>query len=476
MKQNSVAKNTAYMTAASVLQKIVSFVYFTIVARSIGAEGTGKYFFALSFTTIFVIFVDLGLTNVLVREGAKLKEKLSQYVSSILFVKVFLAVLTYIAAIVTINLMGYEVETRQLVYVAGVTMLFDSLHLSLYGVLRAIGDLRYEAFAMFASQAITLVLGSIFLWLGYPLIFLMVAFLIPSILNAGFAMTVVLKKYKISLRPRYDREVLTYILPIVIPFALAGIFGRVYSYIDSVLLSKLAGDIAVGWYSIPYKITYAFQFIPLALVAALYPRFSEYFVHDKKKLQTVFHYGIKYLLIIALPIAVGIGLLSREIVVILFTEEYLNSILPLQILIGGVVFTFINFVLGALLNACNRQTMQTTLIGIIMVFNIILNVLLIPVLGVSGAAIAAVSGNVLLTIMTAFVVPRIVNVSGVFLFKTLAQLLIAVVVMGVAVWYTRSIGLVPAIVAGALVYLVMLFVTGAVNRRQLTEVVNLVRK
>jgi len=132
MKKNSVAKNTAYMTMASVLQKMISFVYFMIVARSLGAEGTGKYFFALSFTTIFVIFVDLGFTNVLIREGSKLKEKLSQYVSSILYIKAFLALLTYMVAVVTINLMGYEIETKYLVYISGITMIFDSLHLSLY--------------------------------------------------------------------------------------------------------------------------------------------------------------------------------------------------------------------------------------------------------------------------------------------------------------------------------------------------------
>ncbi len=476
MKQTNLTRNTAYMTIASIVQKVISFVYFMIVARGLGAEGTGKYFFALSFTTIFVIFVDLGFTNVMVREGAKLKEKLSQYVSSILYIKIFFALFTYIAAVVTINLMGYEIETKYLVYVSGITMLFDSLHLSLYGVLRAIGNLKFEAIGMILSQAITLILGSIFLWYGYPLIFLMIAFLIPSVLNALFALIIVVKKYHINLRPRYDRKILTYLIPIVIPFALAGIFGRVYSYIDSVLLSKLAGDIAVGWYSIPYKIAYAFQFIPLALVAALYPRFSEYFVHDKKKLQTVFHYGLKYLLIISLPIAVGIGLLSEDIVVLLFTEEYSNSIVPLQILIGGIVFSFINFVLGALLNACNKQTIQTTFIGIVMVINIILNVWLIPIFGVVGAAISAVVGNMLLTIFSAFIIPRIVKVSGIFLIKTIFQILIAVGVMGLCVWYTKDIGLVWAIVIGAVVYTGMLFMTGAVNRQQILELTQMWKK
>src|SRR3989338_10171951 len=84
---HSIAKNTAFMTGASIAQKIISFVYFTLIARSIGVEGTGKYFLALSFTTIFVVFVDLGLSNVLVREAAKVRNNIQKYLSTILSVR-----------------------------------------------------------------------------------------------------------------------------------------------------------------------------------------------------------------------------------------------------------------------------------------------------------------------------------------------------------------------------------------------------
>src|SRR3989338_3571342 len=155
----TIAKNAALMTLASIGQKIISFVYFTIIARSIGVEGTGKYFFALSFTTVFVVFVDLGFTNVLVREAAKAKDKMQEYLSVILGTKLILAGLTYIAAVIAIRMMGYPTETRHLVYLSAVTMLFDSFHLTFYGVLRAVGDLKYEAISITVSQFITLILG-----------------------------------------------------------------------------------------------------------------------------------------------------------------------------------------------------------------------------------------------------------------------------------------------------------------------------
>ncbi len=474
---NSITKNTAFMTMASVGQKIVAFVYFTLIARNIGAEGTGKYFFALSFTTIFVVFVDLGLTNVLVREAARMKEKMQQYLSTILSVKLFFGVITYIVAVITINLLGYPIETKHLVYLSAVTMLFDSLHLTIYGVLRAIGDLKYEAIGIVSSQLITLILGSIFLYFGYPLIFLILAFTIPSFFNVLFAATVLISKYKISLKPKFEKETFLFISKIAVPFALAAVFARVYSYIDSVLLSKLAGDVAVGWYSIAYKITFAFQFVPLALVAALYPRFSEYFKNNKSKLSFAFEQSLKYLLIIAFPIVFGISILAKDIVLTLYTEEFINAILPLQILLAGLIFSYVSFPIGAFLNACDRQKTQTTIVGIVLSFNVVLNLILIPKFGVVGAASAAAIGNVLLTILGYAVAPSISKIRHSFILKTFIQLLVSASVMGVFVWYINKLSnFILAILVGAVVYPFMLFITRAVTKRQLREAILFVKR
>ena len=80
----------------------------------------------------------------------------------------------------------------------------------------------------------------------------------------------------------------------------------------------MAGDAAVGCIA-SYKITFAFQFIPLALTAALYPR-SEYFVDDKKRLTDTFVQSITYLLVVAVQLP-GISVLARPIILTLYKEE-----------------------------------------------------------------------------------------------------------------------------------------------------------
>lgn len=473
----SAVKNTSFMTIASIFQKIIAFAYFTLIAREIGAVGTGKYFFALSFTTVFVVFVDLGFTNVFIREAAKAKQKLGEYLSTILSIKIGLGLLSYLAIFIVINALGYEVETRHMVYLSGVTMLFDSLHLTLYGSLRALGELKYEAISIVGSQLLTLVLGTFFLFSGFPLIFLILAFTISSAINVLFVVSVLMIKHKISLRPRFDKETSRYLAQIAVPFALAAIFARVYSYIDSILLSKMIGDEAVGFYSIPYKITYAFQFIPLALVAALYPKFSEYFAHNRQKLSYIFERGIKYLLLIALPIAIGIGILAEDIILLLYTEEYRSSILPLQILIGSLIFSYLSFPIGAFLNACDRQKMQTTIVGVVMFVNIVLNLLLIPRYGIVGAAIAALVGNILLTVFGYLVVPKIARVSHSYIAKAFLQIFLAASVMGMLVFVINArMHFLYAILVGAISYPIFLFVFRSVTKNELQEALLLVKK
>ena len=473
----SVAKNTIFITSAYIGQKIVSFVYFTLIARNIGAENTGKYFFALSFTTIFVVFVDLGLTSVLVREAARIKERTQDYFSTILSVKIILGLLSYLASFIVINLLGYSVEIKQLIYLSAVTMLFDSLHLSIYGVMRALGNLKYEAIGIVGSQFITLIFGTVFLYFHKPLIFLIIAFVVPSFLNVCFASLMLYKKYQIKLKPRFDKNIFNHLAKIAVPFALAAIFARVYSYIDSIILSKLVGDIAVGWYSIPYKITFAFQFIPMALTAALYPRFSESFIFDKEKLSFYFQKGMKYLMIIVFPITIGIIVLAKDIILSLYTSEFLPSILPLKILMISLIFSFLSFPIGALLNACNKQITQTAIVLFILLVNISLNLFLIPKYGITGAAIAALTGNILLTVIGYFFTRSITRLPHKLLLKDFFSLLSCALFMGIITHLIAGqTHYLLAIIGGAFVYILMLFITKIITKGQMLEAINLIKK
>ncbi len=465
-----IAKNTAYLTAAFVGQKMLSFVYFTLIARFAGVEDTGKYFFALSFTTVFSIFVDLGLSPVLIREASRRKERLSEFLNNILGVKLILSALSAGAVALVINLLDYPDITRQLVYLAAIIMVLDSFHLIFYAVFRSKQNLKYEAMGVVIGQFLTLLVGGSALYFGWPIYFLILAVMANSLFNFFFSSFLIIKKLKLKPRFRFDKKVLKFLFKIAVPFALAGIFVKV-NFFDSVLLSILTTDEYVGWYSVPFKITFALQFIPLAFSASLYPAFSAYFMTSKEKLAGTFERAAMYLMIISVPTAVGIASLADKIIINIYGTEYSPSILPLQILIFALIPIFLNFPVGALLNACDKQTTNTINMGISTAVNIILNLFLIVKFNIVGAAVAALTSHTLLFALGMYWTPKVAPYTkkklALFTFKIFFS---AIIMGGVILYLKEFVNFMILIPIGALIFFAVAIILRAIGREDLKKI------
>ncbi|MBI4458142.1 oligosaccharide flippase family protein, partial [Candidatus Uhrbacteria bacterium] len=151
-----VVKNTAYLMSAFVGQKLLSFLYFTVVARTVGVEGTGRYFLAVSFTTMFSILTDIGLSNVLVREVAKVPERANKLLANVLGLKAILAGVSLLAVHSVSRMLGYSEQTLLMITIASLVMVLDSVHLIMYAVMRGFQNLRYEAVGVVSGQVITI--------------------------------------------------------------------------------------------------------------------------------------------------------------------------------------------------------------------------------------------------------------------------------------------------------------------------------
>ncbi len=470
-KQDSIARNTTYYTSALIIQKVLAFVYFSLIARFLGTEDTGKYVFALSFTTLFAIFIDLGLAAVLTREIAKHKDKTQDYLSNIIALKIPLTVVTYLAVVVMINILGYPALTRNLVYVSGIIMFLDSFAMTFWAVLRGHQKLKYESIGVVGLQIVTVTLGSLVLYFHLGLVMLITALMCGSLFNLAFSLIKIRKYLKIKLVPHYEPAVLKALFVIGIPFALAGIFSRIYSSLDTVLLSILRGDADVGWYSIPSKVTSALQFLPMAFMAALFPAMSEYFVVDKERLKKTFEKAMHYLMIISLPLAAGVLVLAEPVVLKIYTTDYANSILPLKILMVGLFFLFINYPVGYLLNAGNKQVTNTINAGVTVLVSVILNIILIPKYGYIGAAITSLVSTVVLFSLGMYWVPKIIDYNPWYLIGNFLKALMAAAVMAGAIYFLLPIvNFLILIPVGAVVYFGALFVFRGIQKQDFKDV------
>jgi len=214
MTKSKVARNTTYYTAALTVQKILAFIYFWFISNDLVPGELGQYVFALSFTTLFSIVVDLGLSPILTREASKSEADANRYLQNVIGLKLPLAIIATIAAWTVIFFTNRPENVRLLVYIATAVMLLDSFSVSFWGILRARQNLRYESIATILVQIIIFSLGLTALKLSEEVKYLMLALLTASFFNFIFVALLLKLKLHFSLRPRYDRGIVKYFLKI----------------------------------------------------------------------------------------------------------------------------------------------------------------------------------------------------------------------------------------------------------------------
>lgn len=343
-------------------------------------------------------------------------------------------------------------------------MSFDSFILTMDCIIRGHQNLKYESISIVSCQIITMTIGIIGLLLGKNIKILAIALLVGSVSRFLYILTILIKKYKIYPKIKYNKNIIKFLLKTMAPFAIAGIFLQIYTCADTILLYHLKSAIDVGFYTVPYRATAAFQFIPMSFIAALFPALSLYHISSKDLLKKTFEKALFFLTIIAIPISCGIIALSKEIILNFFRSAYLPSALPLQILMSNLIFIFLDFPCGTLLNACNREKINTVLMGCAMIINIAANLILIPRFGFIGSSICMIISTLFLVSFRIFFSYKLIKFDISHFAKKVLQTLIAGLVMFFCVIYIKSfINFYLTIIIGALIYSIAIFSTGALS-------------
>ncbi|MFC1687728.1 flippase [Patescibacteria group bacterium] len=495
--QDRILKNTSFLTVAFIIQKAISFLFFVFVARRLGPIELGLFDPLKSLIPISLILIDFSLSAVLTREIARAPERKKEYLNNVLGVKLIFALLVMIIAGLVTIFGNFDPATKSLLYLIGIIVALDTFTLTFFAVFRGLQNLKYESIAIIFNQLIAAAIGIAALLLGYGLTGLFIAILAGSVFNFIFAVTILKKKTQLMPMPSWDLKVIKPFLKIAIPFAIAAIFVKVFTYTDRYMILALAGKQYVGWYTSAHKLTFALEFIPSAFAASVYPAMSAFYVSSKEYLRKSFEKTIYFLMVIAIPLSVGMFALADRLVVQLFTKDFEASIVPLRIMIAGLVFIFMNFPVGALLNACNRQKRNTINMGITVAINIILNAILIPKFTFVGAAIATLISTSLLFFLGLYWVGKIIPWSKKRIFILFGKSVISAFIMGVAVkviaplivfdigQFFPTVGSYVQIIAyygiialiGAVIYFVVLYLLKGISKNDFMSVYqSIVRK
>ncbi len=250
-------------------------------------------------------------------------------------------------------------------------------------------------------------------------------------------------------------------IKVSIPFGLIKLWVNWSLRIDLIILAWFWTNQVVGWYGAAHAIILGIIVISSSVNAALYPRLSRQFTEDPRLMASIYEFAIKYLLVIALPIAGGISLVAGKTVELLYGAQYAPTALALAIIIWILPLVSISEFFRYVLLVTNREKVAVQTLLFAALLHVVLNLWLVPTYGFLAAAVVSVASELVLILLYIHHLKRefkSINFGNVVL-KPLAATLILI---GVVTILSPN-GLILQVGLGALAYFFAIWVLGVVN-------------
>lgn len=193
------------------------------------------------------------------------------------------------------------------------------------------------------------------------------------------------------------------------PFGLAAFAHLIYYQSDIVLLKYLDSDTSAGIYNIAFLVISAIYLLPGVIYQKYFlPKIHRWSIQEPARVREVFEQGNIAMLFLGLIFLIGIWITADWMVSILFGDHYAQAAFILKILSFSVPFMFVAFSSGAVLVTQNNMKLKVKLMILVALLNISLNLVLIPLYGMVGAATATIISNALLALLYFITAKRLV--------------------------------------------------------------------
>ena len=431
----------------------VGFVSIRILTTFLGVDGFGAYITITNYLIIASVIAEFGFNALLTTEIAGKDEKqVSHIVNNLFTFRLVMAVSVIgILASTTVWLIPtYTTEVKTLVALGAIGTIGASLSQVLVGVFQT--KLRTDKITIGDFLArITLMLGVLGLaFLGQVNLFwVMVWYSVSGIVQATFMIISTYKYYplKLNIDWQYWKQVFKKALPLFVIIT----FNLIYYRIDTVMLSIMKDQTAVGLYGASYKILEILIAIPGMFMGILLPLFAKYYLQERTRFQHIFQQAYNILLTIAIPLAVAGILLSNKILNLIAGQEFMPATSTLQVLFIGIGFIFLGNLMGHILIGASLQNKSMYIAIIGAVFNVALNLYLIPIYSYLGAAIATAITEGLVLLSYIYLVKKHIQYFPKFQFIHLIAI-VATIIMGVSIYFTQNLNIFIQTIIAMLVF------------------------
>ena len=457
---------------------VLLFLAYTQLFRYLGPYGSGQYQFVLSYVAIFGVIIDFGIQQYIIKKISEQPDQAKRYFQNFLAVEVMLVIFIYLLLYSIAKVGHYEPVVVHAIAIAGLGTALNGLTYPFLSVMSAFYDLKKVAFLNFLNSVINV--GTIFgvIYFHKYIVLLASNQVVFAVLGLFFYTHYVKKhipKPEILKAARsLDWPLIRRIFTAAFPFALLVGFSTIYNRIDVVLITKLLGYEQTGIYTAAYKFFDLMGFFPAVVSVSLYPVFASLMARrDLPAVRRTLEAYLRFLLAIALPMGVGGMLLARPIISVLAGPQFANSAPVLAIIVWAPAVLFVYIVANSLVIS-QLTKFAVAITGANVIINVVGNLILLPRIGLKGAAIMTVVSELIQAIFYFhFVRNKIINFR---FFSQAWKPALASVAMGAFLWYVTGTGsLVLPLVAGAVVYFAALFALGFFHKDDVAFLKNFFR-
>lgn len=467
MIAKKIAYNVVFSATAKILSTILALVGIGFITRYLGKEGFGDYATVLAFFSFFGAIADLGLYSISVREISREKANEEKIMGNVFTFRILSSFLIFLLSPVIIIFLPYSYEVKMGIMLSAAAFMFSSSYLVLNGIFQK--NLAMDRVAAAELLGKIIQVGFIILAIKKDWGFMAIILSLVICMLINFSSVFLLSRQYLRFKLRVDFSYWKKFLKMSFPMGISVAITFLYFKMDTIMLSIMQSSADVGIYNAAYKIIENITFFPAMIIGLIMPLMSRYIFSDKEKFKNISNKTFKIFFLLVVPLVVGALFLAEKIIFLIGGAGFTESANILRILIFALAFIFFGHFFNNILIAGNLQKKLMKILAVCAAFNIITNLILIPLYSYKGAAITSVFTEVLVVSLTAYLVIKYLNYRPViekwkgFLFSGLA--------MAAFLFIFQELNLFFLAIGSSVIYFVFLRLTKTISKKEILSII-----
>jgi len=393
-----IAKNFSWLVIGEVISKGLEFFVTIYIARVLGTAAFGLYSFALAFLAYLLIVTDFGLSLFGIKEIAQNRQSAPKIALNVVLLRLFLAVVAYGLSFVIVLFAPVPTQLKLLFWLVFLLVFPRAIDPS--WIFQGLEKMQYIALLKIAGAILSLSLTVLLVKSSADLIKLpIINFL--SLLIVALVLIIFISKVIFELRLHHlSISIWKNYVSQALPLGVAAVLIQVYCNLDSIMLGFMRDVEAVGVYNAAYKLFFGVVFLLAFWQQVVFPESSRRIMADREKAKNFLLDYSRISFLFGFPICYLVAFLAPTLINIFFGVAYSGANLALTILVWNFLPLILSGLYGTLILVPLGKTKEILFAaGGGALINIILNLLLIPGFGVSGAAVATLLTEVSVTVI-----------------------------------------------------------------------------